>query len=463
MAKATVDGGRGLPPAAKVADELKRELQRAVNSIVEDDDYSLEANDRAMQCLCALKDLKVKPNLNSNPFDIRTLSLSLPIPPHEFVCPLSHQLMKDPVVLASGQTYDRPFIQKWLKDGHRTCPETKQVLSHSVLTPNHLVKKMISQWCQKHGIELPGPSVDEDLDIIINADRDRLNLLLETLSSSNVPEQKKAAKQVRVLTKQIPPLRTVFGECSDAVTKLLNPLLSGNVNDHPDLQEDLITAVLNISIHDSNKKLVAENPVVIPLLIESLKFGTLETRSNSAAALFTLSALDSNKHIIVKAGALKPLVDLLAEGQPLAMKDAASAIFNLSVVHENKGKAVSEGTIKVIMKKITDRILIDELLAILALLSSHHKAIEEMGELGAISCLLSIIKEDTSDRNKENCIAILYTLCYYDRTKLKEIWIDESTNGTISNLAQRGTSRAKRKANGILERLSRYVSLVHTT
>ncbi|CAN4106452.1 unnamed protein product [Withania somnifera] len=438
-----------------MANELKRELHRVVKSIVEDGDYTLEATDRGMQCLCALKDLKLKPNLNSN-------ALSLPIPPHEFICPLSHQLMKDPVVLASGQTYDKLFIQKWLKDGHRTCPETKQVLSHSVLTPNHLVRKMILQWCQKHGIEPPSPSLDEDQDIITNADRDRLNSLLETLTSSNVREQKKAAKQVRLLTKQMASLRAVFGECSDAVTKLLNPLLSGNMNNHPDLQEDLITTVLNISIHDSNKKLVAENPVVIPLLIESLKFGTLYTRSNSAAALFTLSALDSNKHIIVKAGALKPLVDLLDEGQPLAMKDAASAIFNLSLVHENKAKAISEGIIQVIMKKITARILIDELLAILALLSSHHKAIEEMGELGAVSCILSIIKEDTSDHNKENCIAVLYTVCYNDRTKLKEIWIDESSNGTISNLARSGTSRAKRKANGILERLDRYVSLVHT-
>ncbi|KAF3652105.1 hypothetical protein FXO37_17660 [Capsicum annuum] len=98
MAKTTVDSGGGLPAAAKAADEMKRELQRAVNSIIEDDNYSLEANDRAMQCLCALKDLKLKPN-----FDISTFSLSLPVPPHEFVCPLSNQLMKDPVVLASGQ------------------------------------------------------------------------------------------------------------------------------------------------------------------------------------------------------------------------------------------------------------------------------------------------------------------------------------------------------------------------
>ncbi|RVW31363.1 U-box domain-containing protein 9 [Vitis vinifera] len=160
--------------------------------------------------------------------------------------------------------------------------------------------------------------------------------------------------------------------------------------------------------------------MAIPVLIESLKSGTIETRTNAAAALFTLSALDSNKLIIGKSGALKPLLDLLEEGHPLAMKDVASAIFNLCIVLENKGRAVHDGAVTVILKKIMDGILVDELLAILAMLSSHQRAVEEMGELGAVPCLLRIIRESKCERNKENCIAILHTT---------------------------GTSRAKRKAN----------------
>ncbi|KAK9281637.1 hypothetical protein L1049_004540 [Liquidambar formosana] len=202
--------------------------------------------------------------------------------------------------------------------------------------------------------------------------------------------------------------------------------------------------------------------MVIPLLMEALRSGTIQTRSNAAAALFTLSALDSNKTLIGESGALKPLIDLLEEGHPLALKDVASAIFNLCITHENKSRAVRDGAVRVLLKKIANRMHVDELLAILAMLSNNQKAIEEMGELGAVPCLLSIIRESSCSRNKENCIAILHTICFNDRTKWKEIREEENAHRTISQLAQNGTSRAKRKASGILERLNRAVNITHT-
>lgn len=114
------------------------------------------------------------------------------------------------------------------------------------------------------------------------------------------------------------------------------------------------------------------------------------------------------------------------------------------------------GAVTVVTKKVMDHILIDEMLDILALLCSHQMAVEELGELGAVSCLLDILRENTSELNKEKCVAILYTMCFSDRTKLREILAVESACETLSNVAQTGTSRAKRKANGILERLNRF-------
>lgn len=296
------------------------------------------------------------------------------------------------------------------------------------------------------------------------AEREHFLSLLEKMSLTN-SEQKLAAKELRLLTKRMPSFRALFGESLDAIPQLLNPLSESNPQSdiHPDLQEDVITTLLNLSIHDNNKKLVAETPNVIPLLMEALRSGTVETRTNAAAALFTLSALDSNKALIGKSGALKPLIDLLEEGHPIAMKDVASAIFTLCMTTENKVRAVGDGAVRVILKKIMDRVHVDELVAILAMLSSHQKAIEEMGELGAVPCLLSIIRESTCGRNKENCIAILHTICLHDRTKWKELKEEENTHGTISDLAENGTSRAKRKASGILERLNRSVHIVHTS
>ncbi|GLU08012.1 hypothetical protein SLE2022_249430 [Rubroshorea leprosula] len=383
------------PTAIAKATELKKELQKLVKTIVDDDDYSIETIDRARETLSALKELRTKK---------RSLSLKLQeaVPcPEEFRCPLSQELMRDPVILASGQTFDRSFIQKWLKSGNRTCPKT---------------------------------------------------------------QQKEAAKELRLLTKRMPSFRALFGESVDAIPQLLNPLSGGKSQSgaHLDLQEDVITTLLNLSIHDNNKKLVAETPMVIPLLMEALRSGTIETRSNAAAALFTLSALDSNKALIGKSGALKPLIDLLDEGHALAMKDVASAIFNLCIIHENKARAVRDGAVKVILNKIMDDVHVDELLAILAMLSSHQKAIEEMVDLGAVPYLLHIVRENSCERNKENSIAILNTIFLSDRTTWKAIREEENTHGTISKLSQDGTSRAKRKASGILDRLRRAVNLTHT-
>ncbi|XP_022967253.1 U-box domain-containing protein 9-like [Cucurbita maxima] len=447
------------PTVMGKATELKRELQRLIDAIIDDDNCSTDTIDHAKEIISALKELKLrKRSRSSNRYENL-------ICPDEFRCPLSRELMRDPVVVSTGETYDRPFIHKWLRSGNRTCPRTQQVLSHTNLTPNHLIREIISQWCTSRGIELQDRvrvhCLDDD--VITEADRDRFLTLIENMSMT-ISEQKAAAKELRMLTKRMPSFRALFGESLDAISLLLSPLCGDKSQSsvHADLQEDVITTLLNLSIHDNNKKLVAETPNVIPLLKEALRSGTMETRSNAAAALFTLSALDSNKALIGKSGALKPLIDLLDEGHPLSIKDAASAIFNLCILHENKARAVRDGAVRVLLKKIMNQMHVDELLAILAMLSSHQKAVEEIGELGAVPSLFRIIRESSCSRNKENCIVIIHAICLYDRTKWKDMKEEEKWYRTISELAKNGTSRAKRKASGILERLNRAVNMTHT-
>ncbi|KAJ0244344.1 U-box domain-containing protein 9 [Hirschfeldia incana] len=448
------------PTVIAKAKELKREMKKLLRTIEEEDDFSVQTIDQLQLALSALKQAKTKKTAKSSSLEmLETVSC-----PDEFRCPLSNELMRDPVVLASGQTYDKLFIQKWLSSGNRTCPKTKQVLSHTGLTPNLLISDMISKWCKTVGVETVNQyqsnHVTEEKAVTVS-DREILNTLLCKVSSSNLQDQKSAAKKLRLLTRNGTVFRALFGESSDEITRLVNPLLHGCQDEH--LQEDVITTLLNISIHDdNNKKLVCENPNVIPLLIDALRRGTVATRSNAAAAIFTLSALDSNKVIIGKSGVLKPLIDLLEEGNPLAIKDVAAAIFTLCIAHENRSRAVKDGAVRVLGKKISDGLYVDELLAILAMLVTHWKAVEELGELGGVFWLLKITRESECKRNKENAIVILHTICFSDRTKWKEIKEEESSHGTITRLAREGTSRAQRKANGILDRLRKAMNLTHT-
>lgn len=77
------------------------------------------------------------------------------IPPY-FRCPLSLELMVNPVIIASGQTYEKASIQKWLDHGLTTCPKTLQALTHSNLIPNYTVKALIENWCEVNKVRFDG-------------------------------------------------------------------------------------------------------------------------------------------------------------------------------------------------------------------------------------------------------------------------------------------------------------------
>lgn len=73
------------------------------------------------------------------------LSLSS-VPPH-FLCPISLDLMSDPLTLTTGITFDRVSIVKWLAAGHRSCPVTRQAISTHEAVPNHTLRRIIYRWC----------------------------------------------------------------------------------------------------------------------------------------------------------------------------------------------------------------------------------------------------------------------------------------------------------------------------
>ncbi|XP_074321021.1 U-box domain-containing protein 9-like isoform X2 [Silene latifolia] len=437
------------------AEELKKELQRLVMEVIggnqEDNDgnkvdHGVGNINKAIKALTALKELY----LGEKKRQLSLLYDHLDVPV-EFRCPISKEMMRDPVVLSTGQTYDRPSIYKWLKDVHQMCPQTRQVLSRAVLTPNHLVWDLIQEWCKSNDIQLPPPIKDLEEEVVVtNSDEDHLNGLLHKLST--LSDLKEAAKEIRLLTKSKHSIRPYFRESADAIPQLLSPLsLLKNIYDHPDLQEDLVTVLFNISLDDGNIKIVSEHPLVIPLLIDSLTCGNIDTRANAAFALYQLSSLDSNKKLIGEAGALKPLINLIVEDHdhPSATSDSVLAIFQLCDLAENKRRLVSGGAVRLILQKMQNGGHVDRLLKILALLATHPDAINELVELRAVKFLLGIIRESTQDRTKENGIAIVLLMCKKNRAVLEEVGEEERAHGTISKLAEEGNERAKKKADSV--------------
>lgn len=157
-----------------------------------------------------------------------------------------------------------------------------------------------------------------------------------------------------------------------------------------------MTALLNLSVDEGNKRLTAKEGA-IPAVIEVLREGTMEARENSAAALFSLSMLNENRERVGSLNGIRPLVDLLKNGTIRGKKDAATALFNLSLNHANKARALEAGIVTPLLQLISDKQLgmIDEALSILQLLLSHPEGRNSIGQMSVIETLVTLIREGT--------------------------------------------------------------------
>ncbi|XP_010557715.1 PREDICTED: U-box domain-containing protein 14 [Tarenaya hassleriana] len=374
-----------------------------------------------------------------------------PVIPDDFRCPISLELMKDPVIVSTGQTYERSSIQKWLDAGHKTCPKTQQTLLHTGLTPNYVLKSLIALWCESNGIELPknqgGCRTTKPGSSSSDCDQAFVSALLTKLADGDTEQQRAAAGELRLLAKRNADNRVCIAEAG--AVPLLVELLS---SPDPRTQEHAVTALLNLSINEGNKGAIV-NAGAIPDIVEVLKNGSMEARENAAATLFSLSVIDDNKVAIGAAGAIQSLISLLEEGTRRGKKDAATALFNLCIYQGNKARAVKGGIVEPLMRLLKDAGggMVDEALAILAILSTHQEGKNMIAQAEPIPVLVEIVRTG-SPRNRENGVAVLWYLCVGNVERLK-IARGVGADAALKELSENGTDRAKRKAASLLELL----------
>ncbi|GAB4860172.1 U-box domain-containing protein 13 [Ancistrocladus abbreviatus] len=371
--------------------------------------------------------------------------------PDDFRCPISLELIRDPVIVSTGQTYERSCIEKWLEAGNNTCPKTQQTLASSILTPNYVLRSLIAQWCEANGIEPPKRPSGKSTSACSSADCSKIQTLLVKLTSNDPEDQRSAAGEIRLLAKRNADNRVAIAQAG-AIPFLVRLLSTPDSR----TQEHAVTALLNLSICDNNKGAIVSSGAV-PGIVLVLKKGSMEARENAAATLFSLSVVDENKVTIGASGAIPPLVMLLNEGTQRGKKDAATALFNLCIFQGNKGKAVRAGVVPILMRLLTEPGggMLDEALAILAILASHPEGKAAIGAADALPVLVDVIVNG-SPRNKENAAAVLVHLCAGDQNHLAAAQ-ELGLMGPLTEMAQSGTERGKRKAAQLLERMNRFL------
>ena len=82
--------------------------------------------------------------------------------PNEFLCPISMELMEDPVLCEDGQTYERKHITEWLQRS-RTSPITRQPMGMTIMVSNYALKASIQRWKEQKPLPSAPPAYDYPL------------------------------------------------------------------------------------------------------------------------------------------------------------------------------------------------------------------------------------------------------------------------------------------------------------
>ena len=74
--------------------------------------------------------------------------------PKEFVCPITQELLEDPVIAEDGFSYERIAMERWFSTGKTRSPVTSERMEGRTLTENKVMKAMIQNYRRELGTRL---------------------------------------------------------------------------------------------------------------------------------------------------------------------------------------------------------------------------------------------------------------------------------------------------------------------
>lgn len=112
-------------------------------------------------------------------------SSQTPDPPKPFICPISREIMDDPVIDPEGNTYERSSIKKWLRVKEES-PITRKPLTSDQLVVNRALKDTIDLY---NSIKLQ----------MVNPDSEMGNLVGEEVEPAPAPAEQRAEAAPQVV------------------------------------------------------------------------------------------------------------------------------------------------------------------------------------------------------------------------------------------------------------------------
>ncbi|WOL02315.1 E3 ubiquitin-protein ligase [Canna indica] len=283
--------------------------------------------------------------------------------PQHFLCPISLQIMRDPVALSTGISYDRHSIERWIMFSRKQaygCPVTKQPLPPDLdLTPNHTLRRLIQAWCSSHALELVLPTP------LPPVDKSHISALLD---QAKLPQ----TSQMSVLLR----LQSVVSE-SDRIKQCVEAAGAAEV---------LVSIIKNAAVFSNS---------LTPYQIKKKKKKKRATRNDDLIELLT--SILSQSNAACKSHALLLLKSLVPLISPPKLLDLGEEFF-LEIVKALRDKVSNQAT-KAALRVLSGGV------------SSCKKNKVKAAKAGAVHVLIELLLGEAEKRVTEMTIVALEQLC----------------------------------------------------
>ncbi|CAI9787067.1 unnamed protein product [Fraxinus pennsylvanica] len=330
--------------------------------------------------------------------------------PTLFRCPISMDVMKSPVSLCTGVTYDRSSIEKWLSLGHNTCPATMQTLLSAHTTPNLNLRRLIHLWLS-HPDSSPAPPSTSKRQI-----REVVKGAVNCDSLSKIVDFMKASEEnlkfIAFSDDAVSKYVEFFGNCKEIevcelIVELLDMILSEN-----GAKERLNSLILK-----SGKDCLSS-------FLSVLREGSVKSKIKSARILESIAVdSESQRKIAEKEGILYGLYSLIAmEKDRLAIQAGLTALLAISTSRPVRKELILFGIVKTVGEilssfdfSITVRAVIEKALGILETVATCTEGREAISE--DEKCVVEIVKRlmKCSNVATEHGITVIWSVCCLSR------------------------------------------------
>ncbi|GLT61887.1 hypothetical protein SLA2020_345610 [Shorea laevis] len=364
--------------------------------------------------------------------------------PSVFRCPISLDVMKSPVSLSTGITYDRSSIQHWLESGHDTCPATMQVLPSKDFVPNLTLHRLINLW-----VRSPTRKPESESSAI---SEEAIKVLMEKIERKSCVDS---------LTK----IEEIVSSCEDNRKFLMRfggfvEVIAGVLRRN---SVEIVALKLVVSVLDS---ILSENGVKERLnglilksdqefncfssIISILQNGNLKSQIQSVRLLESIALDGQSKRKIAEAPNLFPLLlHLLRTNSDPDLNDTVSSLLiTVSITRTAKSELVQNGIVSLLSNFLADENN-----------KSHDKAMKLLAMVSSCSEGRMAIREDpkcvarvaemllkVSKTTAEDAVLVLWRLCSaYKDERVKEAVVKSNAVAKLLLLMQREDEELMRK------------------